>query len=1566
MPSMDGSSITHCNGHMTHGIEALHMGSPTLVSSPGDQPDIPYVIYVSTASLKGSATSHQVQIRLVGDLTSTSFITLCPAQLRTSEPALSTSSTSALCPPDSMTVAYPSDATADTNTTFPVGSVREFLIRAPDVGNLLQIALRHASANQLDAAWKPDRILVKNDYIFRTWSFLCPRWLNHDVGNDIDLYPTGDVAAGRRASRQAIRRISTDKTPCTPTPLPQARRRFESVRERFSGGQPNSSEGVLKVNADGTRRVQFQLQRYAQTASHIYLIGSIPALGKWEPKHAVRMEKYCGLDGHWRGEWRLNLVIDDDFDEIQYRYMIVSEGASSGSRVAYLTDPTRVLRLSGAANRDRHTEGEAVYVKDSFRSERTSHSPRRMRSLPLVKPQTVSSPHVNSALSSNDLSPSVPGQKLYHSPHSLMGIPTRVSRDPTISETSVSNRRNVQISSRLAAEESSAVIGDSDSDTGDDESVRVNSLHALNGFCENRGDASPNGSQRSVHKPSNEAPCHDVSSIPGYGEISLPAVDAAPSSSSSEDHSPISSDSAEHGRDDGMVVFALRERVKSLESERSNLRNERDIIVEKCDALHLNLESLRKERDEACSETDRFRREVDVSRSEAESLKSQLQRSCEEINRERDIFLEESKSVRKERDNVYVETEELRQKLQEAKESVEALVRENEKLKEVSAFENEGGLASVKEQLRIANERNGELEEDINAKNELLSKNSEAVLALNDALEVTRTELAARDDELFRKNETCNELRLLVDERAHHYESEISQLKDSLGDMTTRWAREFKERRKLFNTVQELRGNIRVFCRVRPSKNGQDTDGSKFVSFPDASLGEHGRVQACGKSFEFDHVFQPTSTQQDVYDETAGVVVSVVDGYNVCVFAYGQTGSGKTHTMNGTESDRGVNYRALQNLFEIADQRREHCDVSVSVSMLEIYNESLRDLISPGGENGPKLEIRRDPNGASPNAVYVPNLAEVEVISFDETWDVMMKGTLNRRIGRTDMNEHSSRSHLLVRVTVRCEDHKSGVKTSGVLHLVDLAGSERVSRSNASGDRLKEAQHINKSLSSLGDVFSALLSHANHVPYRNSRLTYLLQDSLGGDSKTLMFVNISCDEDDGQETLSSLLFAQRVAKVELGNAKKHTERTGEAKAKAALSERESQNRELVAKIAGLQKDLKKRDECIMEMRQRSRDLENEVSSVRNRLDDALKHEECTRDEMDQELEEAKSAQDMLRSELKAINLRLKEMERSKDQEIERLIMQLRETENEIATLGKERDTRLNVDQELDKLKILHEKTNEALKAKDDEIRHLLTVVRTRDREIAELVKQVSKTSGEDEEDTSLEDDGRLGRQVSEPFINKRMGDRSVASVGPRRVGLTVSGRPRQVRFDESRAQTNFNERRPNHEVGYNRAASISIPAVGSNSAMVGAPRRAKDSSVSRAPSSGTIPKPTVLKTTAVRASTASGNGPARKPPYAFGTRVGASSDKYGGGAVRANSGRVPRSQTGPIAMPKRASMPVIMSNGSGAGRAQGSVPTGLPQRARNTVSRTSTVAAFNRISAPSGSRVTGERGNDGK
>ncbi|KAH9778671.1 kinesin-like protein KIN-14K [Citrus sinensis] len=350
------------------------------------------------------------------------------------------------------------------------------------------------------------------------------------------------------------------------------------------------------------------------------------------------------------------------------------------------------------------------------------------------------------------------------------------------------------------------------------------------------------------------------------------------------------------------------------------------------------------------------------------------------------------------------------------------------------------------------------------------------------------------------------------------------------------------ENRRLFNEVQDLKGNIRVYCRIRPFLPGQ-TKKQTTIEY----IGENGELifgnpSKPGKDgqrmFKFNKVFGPDATQAEVFSDTQPLIRSVLDGYNVCIFAYGQTGSGKTYTMHL--------------VFWI-----------LAICFLDLHTLGIMST-------------------SQPNGLAVPDASMHPVTSTEDVLELMDIGLKNRAIGATALNERSSRSHSVVTVHVRGKDLKTGIPLHGNLHLVDLAGSERVDRSEATGDRLKEAQHINKSLSALGDVIFALAQKSPHVPYRNSKLTQVLQSSLGGQAKTLMLVQLNPDVNSYSESLSTLKFAERVSGVELG---------------AARSSKEGRDvRELMEQVASLKDTIAKKDDEI-ERLQLLKDLKNVYPGV---------------------------------------------------------------------------------------------------------------------------------------------------------------------------------------------------------------------------------------------------------------------------------------------------------------------------------------------------------------------------------
>nr|XP_045375332.1 kinesin-1 heavy chain isoform X2 [Camelus bactrianus] len=282
------------------------------------------------------------------------------------------------------------------------------------------------------------------------------------------------------------------------------------------------------------------------------------------------------------------------------------------------------------------------------------------------------------------------------------------------------------------------------------------------------------------------------------------------------------------------------------------------------------------------------------------------------------------------------------------------------------------------------------------------------------------------------------------------------------------------------------------------------------------------------KPYAFDRVFQSNTSQEQVYNDCAKKIVKdVLEGYNGTIFAYGQTSSGKTHTMEGKLHDpegMGIIPRIVQDIFNYIYSMDENLEFHIKVSYFEIYLDKIRDLLDVSKTN---LSVHEDKN----RVPYVKGCTERFVCSPDEVMDTIDEGKSNRHVAVTNMNEHSSRSHSIFLINVKQENTQTEQKLSGKLYLVDLAGSEKVSKTGAEGAVLDEAKNINKSLSALGNVISALAEGSTYVPYRDSKMTRILQDSLGGNCRTTIVICCSPSSYNESETKSTLLFGQRAKTI---------------------------------------------------------------------------------------------------------------------------------------------------------------------------------------------------------------------------------------------------------------------------------------------------------------------------------------------------------------------------------------------------------------------------------------------------
>ncbi|XP_078737701.1 kinesin heavy chain-like [Lampetra fluviatilis] len=319
--------------------------------------------------------------------------------------------------------------------------------------------------------------------------------------------------------------------------------------------------------------------------------------------------------------------------------------------------------------------------------------------------------------------------------------------------------------------------------------------------------------------------------------------------------------------------------------------------------------------------------------------------------------------------------------------------------------------------------------------------------------------------------------------------------------------------------------SIKVMCRIRPLNESEKVRGDKFIP----KFQGDDTLSIAGKPYIFDRVFPPNTTQEQVYNACARQIVKdVLEGYNGTIFAYGQTSSGKTHTMEGKLHDghlMGIIPRIVQDVFNYIYSMDENLEFHIKVSYFEIYMDKIRDLLDVSKTN---LSVHEDKN----RVPYVKGCTERFVSSPEEVMDVIDEGKSNRHVAVTNMNEHSSRSHSIFLINVKQENVETEQKLSGKLYLVDLAGSEKVSKTGAEGSVLDEAKNINKSLSSLGNVISALAEGTKtHVPYRDSKMTRILQDSLGGNCRTTIVICCSPSAYNEAESKSTLMFGQRAKTI---------------------------------------------------------------------------------------------------------------------------------------------------------------------------------------------------------------------------------------------------------------------------------------------------------------------------------------------------------------------------------------------------------------------------------------------------
>jgi len=602
-------------------------------------------------------------------------------------------------------------------------------------------------------------------------------------------------------------------------------------------------------------------------------------------------------------------------------------------------------------------------------------------------------------------------------------------------------------------------------------------------------------------------------------------------------------------------------KVSNLEKELSAQKEKTSIEINALEESNRKsteqMEQMKKELVEKLNELKRATDENDALRNSESTLNGQLQSLNEQLGKER----EQMQSSLKEKDA----------KIDELNGQMEKNI--SEKDQKISGLE--GTLAETQKTLEQKLSEFQNSQTIIEKLTHEISANTSQYDREKASYEQRLAAASAKDEKIIKKCkdifQTFTTLQKEMSEIRHAKIEELEKtneffpnIKDTLtrafglqqklvDGLMEKYKTELTLRRKYFNMLQDLRGNIRVFCRVRPLLPFEISKGySECITFPTegALLVKDDKDQQI--KFEFDQVYTPQTSQEQVSIDTTEYVQSVMDGYNVSIFAYGQTGSGKTYTMNGPSENPGVNLRALKNLFKLAQDRKPMFEYEIQVTIFEIYNEEVRDLLT-GVEKGKKKKkdekpakkekvqhkIMHLPDGS----VEVTNLNWIKVGTDQDVIELDDIAKSNRTAGVTDMNAHSSRSHMLLVVDVKGFNVPANIQYIGKLYLVDLAGSERVKKSGAVGQALLEAQNINQSLSALGNCMQALQQKNKFVPYRDSTLTDIMTNALGGNAKTVMFINCCPTAEHAFETVSSLKFAERVGKVELGQAKQKTTAT---------------------------------------------------------------------------------------------------------------------------------------------------------------------------------------------------------------------------------------------------------------------------------------------------------------------------------------------------------------------------------------------------------------------------------------
>lgn len=412
--------------------------------------------------------------------------------------------------------------------------------------------------------------------------------------------------------------------------------------------------------------------------------------------------------------------------------------------------------------------------------------------------------------------------------------------------------------------------------------------------------------------------------------------------------------------------------------------------------------------------------------------------------------------------------------------------------------------------------------------------------------------------------------------------------------------------------------NIKVFCRFRP-RNELEINEEKGILCKNSSQNvinyDNNTVVIDQNQFNFDYVFRENSTQENVFNTAAlPVIEDMLRGYNCTIFVYGQTSSGKTFSMTGNRQNPGLTPRLVKKIFDHIYTSVEDVEFTVCISYVEIYLEKIRDLLNPDSNN---LKLRE---GGYREGVWIQGVTEQYASCYEDVLEFMRMGNSNRSVGETKMNQRSSRSHSVFMLTLTQHNIIDDSRIISKLVLVDLAGSEKVDKTGATGLLLKQAQYTNKSLTYLGMVIKALTENSRHIPYRDSKLTRILTDSLGGNSKTCLIVTCSPSVYNITETISTLRFGTRVKTIKnrpRPNVEKSVDeykrlledaykRIDELKIKGVCTGKENKQDELVQNY---EEKIKQQRGELNDMKNKMFKMEQEIQEIKDKFQEKIAEKE---------------------------------------------------------------------------------------------------------------------------------------------------------------------------------------------------------------------------------------------------------------------------------------------------------------------------------------------------------------------